>query len=127
MKVAAIEPWIKPSLQPSNVKLPQGGRAPLHTFTRMQALFERSRLIPARRATSLVQGCESNQTSADDPTGTFIAAVATGDVATGVGRLTSAVHDKAGVGHERELMDGLPLNLLDLIAAVKLRGKEGGA
>jgi beta-glucosidase len=79
----------------------------------------------------LVQGCESNQTSPDDPTGTFAAAkqaAAKADVTVLAVGLTLEVWDREGVGHETEMVDRVSLELpqvqKDLIAAVRSVAKK---
>lgn len=130
-KVAAIGPWIKPSLQPA-----MGGNTNpyVHAYAGSSVtMVDFLDGLTAQLATPpvFVQGCESNQTSADDPTGTFSAAkqaAAAADVAVVAVGLTAGVWDQAGVGGEEEMRDRLSLNLpqvqLDLIAAVRSVAKK---
>eukprot|EP00040_Diaphanoeca_grandis_P033283 m.203592 g.203592 ORF g.203592 m.203592 type:complete len:238 (+) comp32856_c0_seq2:1765-2478(+) len=78
-----------------------------------------------------VQGCETNQTSASDPNGTFSGAklaAAAADVTVLAVGLTERIRDKQGVGHECEMIDRLSLDLpqvqLDLIAAIRSVAKK---
>ena len=80
---------------------------------------------------TFAQGCETNQTLASDPTGSFTAAkqaAAAADVTVLAVGLTAHVRDAHGVGHEEEMSDRLSLNLpqvqLDLISAVRAVAKK---
>ena len=62
----------------------------------------------------IVQGCETNQTSPDDPHGTFAQAkraAAEADVTVLAVGLTAGVYDADGVGHEEEMIDRVSLEL----------------
>jgi beta-glucosidase len=120
-KIAAIGPWIKPSLQPS---MNQGTNAYVHAYAGSSGVMV-DILDGLNSAVSspvtFVQGCESNRTSPDDPQGTFAAAkqaAAMADVTVLAVGLTLKVWDQEGVGHETEMVDRVSLELpqvLDLL------------
>ena len=130
-KVAAIGPYINPSLQPS-----MGGTTDAYVHAYAGASGEMINFIDGLNAAlespvTFVQGCESNQTSKGDPRGEFAAAkqaAAAADVTVLAVGLTLNVQDAEGVGHETEMVDRLSLELprvqLDLIAAVRSVAKK---
>ena len=114
-KVAAIGPWINPSLQPSMNDV--GANAYVHAYAGSSGVMVNflDGLNSALSApVTFVQGCESNQTSANDPHGAFAAAkqaAAAADVTVLAVGLTLEVHDQEGVGHETEMVDRVSLAL----------------
>ena len=73
-KIAAIGPWIKPGLQPSMNK---GTNAYVHSYAGSSGVmvdFLDGLNAAVSSPVTFVQGCESNQTSKDDPKGLFAAA-----------------------------------------------------
>lgn len=125
-KIAAIGPWFDPSLQPS---MSRPTNAYVHSYAGTSSVMVNFLDgITARADTppTFVQGCRTNQTSTDDPNGTFAAARAAALAAeftvVALG-LTTDVSDAHGVGHEAEMRDRVSLALpqvqLDLLAAVR--------
>lgn len=132
-KVAAIGPWVNPSLQPS---MTHGADPYVHAYAGKSSIMVNfqdglNAALHPHPPVTFVQGCESNQTSANDPSGTFAAAkqaAAAADVTILAVGLTANVMDAHGVGHEEEMIDRISLNLpqvqLDLIAAVRSVAKK---
>lgn len=133
--VAAVGPWVQPELQPSMGPRPgQPGNAYVHSYaggsSAMSTFFE-GIAAALGRAPAFAQGCETNQTLADDPSGLFEEAkrvAAAADVTILAVGLTASVRDKAGVGHEQEMIDRLSLELPEvqtqLIEAVRSVAKK---
>ena len=130
-KVALIGPWIKPSLQAS---LAHGGNPYVHSYAGTSSTmvdFADGINAVLESPAMIVQGCETNQTSPDDPHGTFAQAkraAAEADVTVLAVGLTAGVYDADGVGHEEEMIDRVSLELprvqQDLIAAVRGSAKK---
>ena len=134
LKVAAIGPYINPSLQ---LSLSSPSANPyVHAYAGSSSKMEdflqglQSRLVTPPVFT---QGCETNQTSKNDPGGKFLdakAAAANADVVVlAVGLVgVHGVYDKDGVGSEQEMRDRPSLELpqiqLDLIKAVRSVAKK---
>lgn len=141
-KVAAIGPYMCPELQPSmsgntqsNVSGNVGSMNPyVHAYggsSSVMVNFLQGLNLALDTPATFVQGCESNQTSHDDPSGVFAAAkqaAAAADVTVLAVGLTLKVRDAEGVGHETEMLDRLSLELprvqRNLIAAVRSVAKK---
>lgn len=113
--VAAIGPYIHPGLQPAMSSPLHNAYA--HSYSRssrtMVNFLDGLNGVLDTNAT-FVQGCESNQTSHDDPRGEFVAAkhaAAAADVTVLAVGLTASVRDAAGVGAENEGGDRVSLEL----------------
>ena len=131
IKIAAIGPYIKPSLQPS---MNGPTNAYVHAYAGRSGVmvdFLDGLNAAVSNPVTFVQGCESNRTSKDDPKGMFAAAkqaAAKADVTVLAVGLTLEVWDREGVGHETEMVDRVSLELpqiqQELIAAVRSVAKK---